>query len=382
MRIVICWDAVTGYLGACWRALARRKGVDLLVLASPWPRGGGQDSARLSRELLRGIHGHLLGDAEKEDAGRIASLVLGHNPEAVLIGGWFQAGYRKLAFNPALSRARLILAMDNPRRDSWRQRLAPLRIGSFLRRMDRVLVAGERSWQLARYWNVPEEKIRRGMYGVDYAGLSPLYERRRSDPEGWPRRFLFAGRYEQVKGIDTLLEGYRLYRESVRDPWPLTCCGAGSLAKALGAAAGVTDLGFVPPAGLAEVWRRHGVFVLASHFDPWPLVVVEACAAGMPVLCTQACGSAVEMIRPYYNGLIPATGNVRAWAAGMRWMHENHARLPALGARGRQMAEAYSAESWSDRILGMLSEFGCPPTTGEGAGGEACVGTGEGGRKA
>ena len=32
MRIVICWSHVSGYMAACWRALAATPGVDLFVL--------------------------------------------------------------------------------------------------------------------------------------------------------------------------------------------------------------------------------------------------------------------------------------------------------------------------------------------------------------
>ena len=59
-----------------------------------------------------------------------------------------------------------------------------------------------------------------------------------------------------------------------------------------------TDRGFVQPADQAAIWAEHGAFALASRYDPWPLVIVEACAAGLPVIHSEACGSAVELVRP------------------------------------------------------------------------------------
>ena len=50
------------------------------------------------------------------------------------------------------------------------------------------------------------------MYGVDYASLSPLYQRRVEQPGGWPRQFLFVGRYVEDKAIDVLIEAYAQYR--------------------------------------------------------------------------------------------------------------------------------------------------------------------------
>jgi glycosyltransferase involved in cell wall biosynthesis len=91
------------------------------------------------------------------------------------------------------------------------------------------------------------------------------------------------------------------------------------------------------------------VFVLASHFDPWPLVVVESSAAGLPVLCTESCGSAVELVRSYFNGLTVATADIDALAGGMRWMHDHAGELSEMGRRGRELAAAYSAQMWAVR---------------------------------
>jgi glycosyltransferase involved in cell wall biosynthesis len=113
--------------------------------------------------------------------------------------------------------------------------------------------------------------------------------------------------------------------------------------------AGIEDLGFRQPAELLDIMRGAGVFVLPSRFDPWPLVVVEASAAGLPVIATEACGSSVEMVRPYFNGLTVASGETDALARAMLWAHEQHAQLSAMGERGRHFAAAYSAQMWAMR---------------------------------
>jgi glycosyltransferase involved in cell wall biosynthesis len=112
---------------------------------------------------------------------------------------------------------------------------------------------------------------------------------------------------------------------------------------------GVENRGFVQPAQMIDVLREHGAFVLASNYDPWPLVIVEAAAAGLPVVCTEACGSAVEVVRTNYSGVLSATGDAPALADALRWMHDRHQQLPTVGARGRELAAAYSAQMWAAR---------------------------------
>lgn len=153
-----------------------------------------------------------------------------------------------------------------------------------------------------------------------------------------------------------MLAAYRLYRSSVPKPWTLSCCGMGSLSKSLLGIEGVEDVGFLQPHLLPDVFSSHGVFVIASRFDPWPLVVVEACAAGLPIICTEACGSAVELVRAYFNGFTVATDDVKALAEKMIWMHLNYNALPSLGFNGISLASAYSAEVWAQSWRDMCSE--------------------------
>lgn len=353
MKIAMCWTTISGYMAACWRALALRPEIEMSIV------GFQADAAiaAFSDDLVRGLGARLLTPTEWEDEALVGSLVAEMNPDVVVIPGWTYKAYRRLVENPRLSRAKFIMTMDTPYRRTLRQVLGRYRISRLLSRVDRVIVTGERSWQLARVLGIDEARIRRGLYGVDYARFAPLIDARRAQPGGWPRRFLYAGRYHPEKGVDVLLAAYRAYRSQVSDPWPLTCCGSGPLASTIDAEAGVTNLGFVQPTDQPPVLASHGVFVLASRFDPWPLVVAEAGAAGLPVIHTEACGSAVELVRPYFNGLGVATEDVASLTAALRWCHEHHDKLPEMGARAQPLAAAYSAEAWADRWVRMFQEL-------------------------
>jgi glycosyltransferase involved in cell wall biosynthesis len=348
VRAVFCWPEISGYMAACWRALARRATIDFTVVGFASAQPG--TSAGFADSTLDGVPCRLLTAGERHDEPLFLDLVRRRRPDVIVLPGWMHGPYRRLTRAADLGTSRFVMTMDTPWRGHPRQQLGRLALRPYLRRIDQVVVPGERAWQYARRLGVPAARIRRGLYGVDVAGLHPLLERRRAQPRGWPRRFLFVGRYAADKDPAVLAEAYRRYRTVLgSEAWPLTCCGQGPLESVWSTVDGVTDRGFVQPDAMRQVWQDAGVLVLPSRFDPWPLVLAEACAAGLPVICTDACGSAVELIRPNHNGLVVPVADPQSLSDAMVRMHREHERLPVLGANSQALAAPYSAELWAER---------------------------------
>lgn len=344
MRIVFCWSAPSGYMAACWKAMHRRPGADLFVLA----HGSASAAGGFSQSVLEGLRYRMLPPEEKDDAGLVERLVAEQRPDVVAFTGWWLRPYRDLLKSRRLRGVRFVMGVDRP----WRhelQYLTRLRYGRLLARLDHVFVTGERSWQYMRRLGVPAGKISRGMYGVDTQLWATSLAERLRHP--WPRRFLFLGRYAREKAIDTLVTANRLYRESVSDPWPLVCCGKGPLAHLLEGQPGIENRGFIQPADLPELAAKCGAFVMPSRFDPWPLALVEAAASGLPIVCTDACGSSVEVVRDAYNGFVVPTDSPEELARAMASVSERGDGLPEWGARSAALSACYGAEIWSDRWM-------------------------------
>ncbi len=353
MRVLFCWPNLSGYMGACWRALAKGPGVDLQVLAfGP----GDRTTSAFTESLVADIPCRLLDARERQDEDIVARLAVGFRPDVLVLCGWFHRPYTRLLSRPEFRDVPCVMGMDTPWQGRARQHLARLWLRRLVGRMALVVVSGERSWQYARRLGAPEARIRRGLYGIDAESLFPCHARRLAGDQGWPRRFLYVGRLEPVKGIDVLAQAYTLYRQKAARPWPLSVCGIGPQADLLQRLEGVEYHGFVQPFDLPDIWTRAGAFVLASRFDPWPLVLVEASASGLPVLCTEACGSAVEVVRPFYNGLTVASEDPPALARAMHWIDEHHSELGVFGERSQALAAAYAVEHWARRWHHWLAQ--------------------------
>jgi glycosyltransferase involved in cell wall biosynthesis len=349
MKVVFCWSALSGYMAACWKELARRPEVDLHVIAHQAARAG-----TFHADLLTGLSHHLLGREERYDAPLIEHLVAEQQPDVIATTGWWLAPYRNLVFSQRQASVKFIMGVDSP----WRheaQFLTRLRYGRSLRKFDHFFVAGERSWQYVTRLGAAPARISRGMYGVDVAAWNRVAARRA--PARWPRQFLFVGRYDRVKAVDVLMAGYQAYRRGVSNPWPLVCCGSGPDKPLLAGVDGVIDKGFVQPGDLPDVLANSGAFVLPSRFDPWPLALVEAAAAGLPIICTDACGSAVEVVRPLYNGLVVPQESPAALAAAFTATHARHASLAEWGQRSLELARPYATRLWADRWVSVFERL-------------------------
>ena len=351
LRVVFCWAEVSGYAAACWRALAERPGVELHVVHID--RAGTAPNPFDVSTLLAGISNTMLdsGAANLDDV--MLRAVTERDPDVVVLCGWVFWPYTRLVNAPQLRRARKLLGMDTPWRGTWLQRFARLRLAHFVDGLDLVVTAGERSAEYARRIGVPAQKLRSGYYGFDYGSFAARAAERNGS---WPRRFLFTGRYVRAKDLDTLVRAYQRYRRCVDNPWPLSCRGNGPDAGILAGVEGIVDGGFVQPAELPEVFASHGAFVLPSRFEPWGVVIAEAAAAALPIVCTSACGAAADIVRSYYNGVVVPPEDAGALARAMQWIHDNEAQLPAIGHRGQPLAAAFSADAWAERWHNYILE--------------------------
>ncbi len=122
--------------------------------------------------------------------------------------------------------------------------------------------------------------------------------------------FLASNRFIPKKNLSFLLRAYSRYVAGCRsNPWRLVLLGDGSLRselEALVAQIGIADKvmlpGFIQYPDLPSYYALASAFVHASTTEQWGLVVNEAMASGLPVLVSNRCGCAEELVRDGENG--------------------------------------------------------------------------------
>ena len=178
--------------------------------------------------------------------------------------------------------------------------------------------------------------------GYQASSACRLQWREQERIEGDAIVFTCVGRLEHPKNPLLLLQAFaRLSGARVH----LVFLGDGSLREKLAAYAQSNNLrGRVHFLGkrddVPSVLAASDVFVLASDWEGNPLAVMEAMAAGLPVIATEV-GGVPELVRSGEHGLLVRAGDCAAFAHAMQSLHDDQGtRLIMAGAaRKRAMRE-------------------------------------------
>jgi len=336
-RIAVLYSRLSGYTAACFKALKEHFDVELLVYRWPSAQEAPFDSRHFDFiDVLR--------IKEEQSADEIAAHVRAFNPQGILMSGWMDGEYLKAARRLRKHGIPVVAGCDTQWKGSPRQRVAQLIARWYLHSaIDALWVAGERQRQFAARLGFKGERCWSGYYSCDW----PRFAAAKSESERKPA-FLFVGRYVEAKGIDLLVDAYRRYRADTSEPWDLVCAGAGPLEGLLDEEEGIINKGFVQPEALPDLMREAGAFVLPSQDEPWGVVIHEAAASGLPLLCSDACGAAVHLLQDGYNGWKFETGNVSHLKACMAQLSKLcSTALHNMGQRSHQLSKQYTPRQWS-----------------------------------
>jgi glycosyltransferase involved in cell wall biosynthesis len=129
------------------------------------------------------------------------------------------------------------------------------------------------------------------------------------------RRLVYSGRFVPVKRVDLLIDAFVQLADR-RPEWDLLLIGDGPLRQMLGSRVPqhlyrrIIWTGFLGEQDvISALYRVSDVLVLPSDFEPWALVINEATAAGLAVVCSDIVGAAADLVQDGMNGRIFAKGN-------------------------------------------------------------------------
>jgi len=150
-------------------------------------------------------------------------------------------------------------------------------------------------------------------------------------------RLLFVGSLVKPKGIDILLRALSLIDRNIHT----TIAGGGpeysslvNLCHSLNLTERVEFIGPVPPSEIPSLMADHQLLVLPSHWEGRPNVVLEAMAAGMPVVATDIDGTR-ELIEDGVTGFLVPPNNPKLLAKAISALTMDKALLSKMGERAR-----------------------------------------------
>lgn len=125
------------------------------------------------------------------------------------------------------------------------------------------------------------------------------------------------------------------------------------LASALGISDRVTFLPPQPPHRLVQVYRAADLVAVPSYNESFGLVAIEAQASGTPVLAADV-GGLGTAVRDGATGLLVPGHQTADWAAALRLLLDDPARLEQMGTAAVEHASNFS---WAHTADGLLDSY-------------------------
>lgn len=298
-------------------AMARQQGFETVTLQRDTPRF--RQSIREITEVLEQLS---------------ADLLLCHGYKASLLG---RPAARRVGI-PAVAVSRGWTA------ENWRVRLYEWIDRLHLRFMDQVVAVSQAQAEKVLRAGVSRDKVRVIPNAIDperFVDPDPRYRIKLEKLFRTPKSHLIAtaGRLSPEKGFDVFIAAAARVLEAQPDVG-FVIFGHGSLKPMLQQQITFQGLGSSVVLGgfrndLDRFLPQLDLFVLPSHTEGLPNVVLEACAAGVPVVATEV-GGTPEIIEEGVSGLLCPPGDADALAARILEAIEDEEKLREMGFQGRQ----------------------------------------------
>jgi glycosyltransferase involved in cell wall biosynthesis len=164
--------------------------------------------------------------------------------------------------------------------------------------------------------------------------------------------FLSVCRLMRMKGINELLSGWRIFEIKYPGMCSLVIVGDGPERKNLEQLARINHLqdviftGHVDYDEIAKYYAAADVFVIPTLEDNWSLVVPEAMACGLPILCSKYNGCYPEMIAEGKNGWIfdPKNDSAILQVLETSLIRHQDGTLKQMGYCSRDIVASYTPE--------------------------------------
>jgi glycosyltransferase involved in cell wall biosynthesis len=285
-------------------------------------------------------------------------------PDVILCGGYnYLASWVSLGWAHR-HRVPFMLWVESTGKDMRRGYvLTELLKAKFIHSCDGFVIAGKASFEYVKSFEPKNDRIFTAPDAVDTDFFARQADAARQNAVASrpalglpPRYFLFVGRLVPEKGVFDLLEAYGMLPPEIRSQIGLVFVGDGVARselerRAVGISPGsVRFPGFAQREQLAGLYGLAEVFVFPTHTDPWGLVVNEAMACGLPIICSEAAGCVADLVEDRWNGRVVFPRDLGQLASAMCELASQGELRSLMGQRSRERVRGYSPRACADGI--------------------------------
>lgn len=311
----------------------------------------------------------------RPDSPAAASLLTSYleqcQPDVLVVPGWGFPVCRAALRWCKRHRVRTILMSESKwndeRRHWWKEWL---KSWLYVRQYGAALVGGKLHQDYLIRLGFPSDRIFLGYDAVDNDYFTQRAEAARQDPIAARLRqpkipsrpyFLAVTRLLKRKNALRLVEAFAAYRQQIGNDkaWDLVICGSGeeeSLIRNFIVEKELSNCvhlpGFISYQAIGDWYGLANAFVHPALQEQWGLVVNEACAAGLPVLCSRTVGACNELINNSQNGLLFDPENRQDMTCTLLAVHQLDLNSRAkMGQLGQKIVANYGPQRFASGLL-------------------------------
>lgn len=368
-RVAVIFHRLGPYHWARLRAAATR--FEILAIEESeetaeyeWDEQSHQDTAALKRiSLLR--ENERPTRPASEIARRVQDILASENPEAVFIPGWSDPAALGALSWASASKVPVVIMSESTELDERRGYLKEMVKKYVLKFCSAALVGGTPQSAYMESLGMPLQRILKGYDVVDNEYFALGVKEIRSQAEIREKHklpvnyFLASARFIEKKNLFTLLRAFSDYRRAAgENAWDLVLLGDGPLKSdlcrlisQLNVSESVMLPGFIQYPELPLYYGLARAFVHTSLSEPWGLVVNEAMAASLPVIVSQQCGCARDLVMDGENGFqFDATDSHALGSLFARLASMPRGDLAAMGSRGMKIVAGWSPSNFGKQF--------------------------------
>lgn len=289
----------------------------------------------------------------KHNVKRLRRLLDDIEPDLLVVSGWMDVGYIKVAYKARMKNVPVVLALDGQWEASLKQKMASFVKPIFRPFYSHAWVSGVYQYEFARKLGFPKENIKFDLYSADHNIFNDIYNSRQNKVD-IRNDILFVGRLETVKGLELLLESWEELSHKYQNS-NLVLVGNGSLYEKAAKLDKVIVHKFLQPQELHKVAESAGCFILPSFYEPWGVVLHEFAIAGLPIICSSVCGAASRFVVNTYNGFIFKSENkAELKQCIIRFFELSNDERKEMSQASRQLGMSISPQSSASNLISIL----------------------------
>jgi glycosyltransferase involved in cell wall biosynthesis len=360
-RVVILSELIAPYRIPVFNALARRPEIELhVIFLARTDRSMRQwriyeEEICFSYEVLPSWRKRISKYNLLLNRGLRRSL-RGSKPEVIICGGYnYISSWQALRWAKR-HRIPFLLWSESTNNDQrGMHALIELLKRMFVRNCDGFVVPGKSAREYLLEFGVSPEEVFVAPNAVDTALFSRLLKLEPVPRNGLraqlalpDRYFLFVGRLVREKGVRDLLDAYALLPPELREQLGLVFAGDGPLRLQLESLAReicpgtVQFAGFVQRDELAAYYTLAECFVFPTHTDTWGLVINEAMACDLPIICTSVAGCATDLVKT--NGRVVPPKDITQLRNAMQEIARDVSLRHRMATESHRAVQGFSPE--------------------------------------